>query len=369
MKKRLIAFGLVFAFVLSVGGVAAATGGAQSDPLISKSYLEGTFLSELNTKIDQWVQQMMQPAYDNAEQELEELAAGYLSNLGAGDAETLPEGWRSDAEYVVGGGDRADTVSLSAGSSILWTSGSGTASAVLIDVTSGTELAAGGTLTADHRYIAADKAVITVTSRNAYWSVQGVWTTTSDGVSEVTVDFEDVPEGSWYYDAVYYVVDKNLYNGTSETTFSPLMTMQRGMLTTVLYRLAGSPEVEYTAIFSDVPDGKWYTDGTIWAGQQGVVSGTGKGTFLPGDNVARQQIAVILYNYATKMGYDTSDRGDLTAFSDRGSVASWAETAMSWAVSVGILQGSSGKVMPTNGASRAEVAIMLQRFQTWVEAQ
>lgn len=369
MKKRLIVLGVTLALVLSLGGMAAAAGGTSADPLISRDYLEGTFFSEISNQLTEWIGQLMKSGYEKAEGRLERLAAGYLSRLGAADESVLPTGWNSTETFAAGGGERNDTVSISAGSSIVWDSGSAIADQALIDVTKGAEVRAGAILTEGHRYISTEQTVITVTSRAAYWAVEGVWHTTSDGVNLVELDFVDVPENSWYYDAVYYVSVNNLFNGTSETTFSPMMTMQRGMLTTVLHRMAGSPEVEYSKVFSDVPNGTWYTNGTIWAGQNGVVSGTGDGTFRPGDNVARQQIAVILYNYANMLGENTAQRGNLTAFSDSGSVAGWAKDAVSWAVSVGILRGSEGRVMPANSASRAEVAIMLQRFQDWLNKE
>lgn len=369
MKKRILAVVLIFALALSLAGAAVAAGGSQTDPLVSRDYLEGTYLNTLKNQIHGWVNQLMQLDFNSAKSRLEQLAAGHLSSLGAADDSVLPEGWSSTESFVVGGGERKDTVSLAAGSTIVWTEGSASADKLLVDVTAGTELAVGAAMTPGHRYVTGDQTVVTVSSRTAYWAVQGVWTTTSDGVNVVDLPFTDVPEDSWYYDGVYYAVTGNLFNGTSENTFSPLMTMQRGMLTTVLHRFAGAPLVEYTNIFSDVPAGTWYSDGTVWAGLNGVVSGAGDGRFLPGDPVARQQIAVILYNYAGTIGCDTTARGYLDAFTDQASIASWAREAVSWAVAVGILRGSDGKVMPTNSASRAEVAIILQRFEALVEQQ
>ena len=368
MKKRFLALVLTLALVLSLVGAAAAAGGSQSDPLISRNYLETTYLTMLSNQITGWAKQLMQTDFDSAKTRLEQLAAGHLSTLGAADDSVLPEGWSSTESFVTGGGERKDTISLAAGAALLWTDGTATADKLLVDVTAGGELAAGAVLTAGHRYVTVDQTVVTVTSRAAYWAVQGVWTTDSDGVNVIELPFTDVPEDSWYYDGVYYAVTGGLFNGTSETTFSPLMTMQRGMLTTVLHRFAGSPSVEYTNIFSDVPAGVWYSDGTVWAGLNGVVSGSGDGRFLPGEPVARQQIAVILYNYAGVIGCDTSARGYLEAFTDQSSIAGWAREAVSWAVAVGILRGSDNRVMPANNASRAEVAIMLQRFETWVDS-
>jgi len=369
MKKRLIALGLFLALVLSFGGVAAATGGTEYDPLVSVGYLEGEFFEELEITLRYRIEELMQKDLDSANKTLDRVAAGFLSYLGVEDETVLPAGWSSTEEFVVGGGERKDTVSLSAGSSILWTSGKASADRLLVDVTSGKEVAAGTVLTEGHRYLSVEQTIVTVSSRVGRWAVAGVWSTTSDGISIIEIEFTDVAEDSWYYDAVYYAVTNNLFNGTSETTFAPLDTMQRGMMTTVLHRMAGSPPVEYTKLFSDVPDGIWYTSGTIWCGLNGVVSGVGDGRFKPTDPVVRQQITLILYNYANLMDYNTSARGDLTALSDGDTVADWAREATSWAVSVGILRGSGGKLMPANGATRAEVATMLQRFLDWAELQ
>lgn len=366
MKNKLIAFGLALTLVLSLTGAAIAAGGSQADPLISRNYLESTYLTALSEKINGWLKEKKQPELDEAKSRLEKLAAGYLSDLGATSG-SLPEGWVSTKDFTVGGGERKDVISLASGSSLQWTSGSAVADQILVDVTAGYELAVGGELIAGHRYLTTEQTSVTVASRVAHWAVQGVWHTTSDGIHVTEISFSDIPEDSWYCDAVYYAVSAGLFNGTSDTTFSPMMTMQRCMLTTVLYRLAGSPSVEYTDLFSDVPAGNWYSDGTVWAGQNKVVNGTGDGRFLPQDNIARQQIAVILYNYAGFIGRDTELRGDLTGFSDEGSIAGWARDAVSWAVAVGILKGSNEKVMPENYATRAEVAIMMQRFLDWTE--
>ncbi len=141
--------------------------------------------------------------------------------------------------------------------------------------------------------------------------------------------------------------------------------MERCMMTTVLHRLAGKPGVSYSALFQDIPEGEWYTLGTIWAGSLGVVNGVEPGRFDPFASVTRQEIAVILYRYAEKMGYDVSVPSDLNGFWDAGSVASWGSQAVSWAVGAGILNGSDGALLPDDGATRAEVSAMLHRFVNW----
>ncbi len=364
MKKRCLVIAAV-GLVLLLSGVAAAAGGSQSDPLVSKSYLEGTFAESLSAAVTKTVTQGTQAVWQAALDKLDQMGKAYLTQVGGvPDGAAPDEDWNVSQSFTPGGGEKADSVTLSAGSGLLWTSGTATVSGVLVDVTAGQEVAEGGTVQTGHRYLAAEQTVITVTSRTAHWSVEGQWSTTSDGISVVELPFTDVPEGSWYYDAVCYVYERGLYAGMSPTEFAPGQSMQRGMMTTVLHRMAGTPHVEYAPIFTDVPEGLWYTEGTIWAGQQGVVSGIGDGLFAPQSDVQRQQIAVILYNYTRSLGKDVSARGDLTAFPDSGSVAGWAEEAMSWAVGSGILTGSDGKLLPASSATRAQVAIMLQRFQS-----
>lgn len=356
MKKTIVVVALLLALVVT--GTAMAS--SQGETLISLSYLTGTYRAELFTLIQETVEKTTRPIY--------EAAVARVNRLFGGSGSSSHTEWIVSDSYTSGEGESGDTVTLNVGAGLVWTSGSAqVSSGTLVDATAGVEVGYGGALTAGHRYLAGEQSVVTLTSRTAYWMVEGEWTTTSDGISVMELPFTDVPEDSWYYDAVCYVVEHDLFNGTSQTQFSPMTSMERRMMTTVLHRLAGKPVVEYAAIFSDVPPNQWYTDGIIWAGQSGVVSGVGNGTFLPEKNVARQEIAVILYNYARYVGCDVSVTGDLGRFSDNASVASWARDAMSWAVAAGIIQGSDGAVMPEKSASRVEVAIMLQRFQNWME--
>ena len=351
MKKRMTAAALVLAVLLS--GAALAAGGTQSDPLISLSYLNGTYWSALNAQVGSAVAEAAKPIYDEA-----------VSR--AGRMQPGAEGWSVSNGFTAQTGAAGGTVTLSVGSGMIWTSGSGTVkSGVLVDVTACQETPSGGALTAGRRYIAAEEAVVAVTSQTAGWLVDGNWKA-AEGAG---LPFLDVPADSWYYDAVSYVVERKLFQGVSATQFRPMEPMTRGMVTTVLHRLAGEPAVSYSPMFTDVPDGQWYAAGVIWAGQTGVVSGFGNGTFLPDESISRQQFAVILYNYAEGIGCDTSGRSDLTGFLDGAGVAPWAKDAISWAVSEGLMNGSGGSLKPYANAARAEVAAMFQRFQTWLETQ
>ena len=156
--------------------------------------------------------------------------------------------------------------------------------------------------------------------------------------------FDDVASSAWYADAVQYVTDKGLMNGTDDNQFSPNASTTRGMLMTVLARYAGE----------DTTGGAtWYEKGMNWAKAKGVSDGTN-----PNADITREQLVTMLYRYA---GSPKAD-GKLDSFSDAASVSTYAADAMQWAVANGIVNGSNGKLNPQNNATRAEVAAILMRF-------
>ena len=178
--------------------------------------------------------------------------------------------------------------------------------------------------------------------------------------------FTDVRPDDWFYEAVMFVYQNNLMNGTSATTFSPNDATTRAQIATIFYRMAGSPAVENTNPFTDVPYGPgtdWYYDAVLWVQQNGIMQGYGDNLFGPGDPVTREQLAVIFYNYAKFKGYDTTASGDLSGFTDAGDLSPWAQEAMKWAVGSGVMSGKGNGILDPKGtATRAEIAAMLQNF-------
>ena len=156
--------------------------------------------------------------------------------------------------------------------------------------------------------------------------------------------FVDVDKSDWFADAVAYVTDKGLMNGTGSDTFSPNASTTRGMLMTVLARYAGENTTGSTP---------WYQKGMNWAKAKGVSDGTN-----PNADITREQLVTMMYRYA---GSPKAD-GKLDSFSDAASVSTYAADAMQWAVANGIVNGSNGKLNPKNNATRAEVAAILMRF-------
>lgn len=194
---------------------------------------------------------------------------------------------------------------------------------------------------------------VTEVTLNASTSIYAKWTKNG-------MPFTDVKVGSWYYDAVTFVYENGLMQGTSATRFSPDSSLTRAMLAQILYNRAGKPTVKDKSAFTDVANDAWYADAVIWAYGEGIVSGVGGGKFAPDASITREQLAAMLYRAA---GSPEVQETTLT-FNDASKVSSYAKSAICWAVEEGIVTGKGGnRLDPTGTATRAEVAQMLARFE------
>ena len=205
-----------------------------------------------------------------------------------------------------------------------------------------------------------------------YITAAGIETT---GVIKVSVStktdsaqFKDVTRsnvGTWAADAVDFAYHFGLVSGVSKTEFAPNSPMTRAQLVTVLYRAAGSPSVTVSTNFEDLDVGSYYYSAVVWANVNGIVNGTSDTTFSPDSRLTRQQLAAILYRYARAFGGDTSYIGNLSHFTDRHQVDSYATTPMIWAVSHEIISGTSDTTLsPLSTATRAQVVVILHRYLT-----
>lgn len=175
------------------------------------------------------------------------------------------------------------------------------------------------------------------------------------------VSFSDVPETHWAYTYVQNAVKQGLFSGIGNGLFGPGMNVTRGMFVTTLYSSVGSPDVELSN-FSDVPTDAWYAKAVAWASQQGIVSGIGNNKFGPDLPITREQIALILYNYAggTSPGTEMFVR---IGYPDGKDIHDWALTAFTWAMNKDLISGKSGNILdPLATATRAEVAVIMQNF-------
>lgn len=175
--------------------------------------------------------------------------------------------------------------------------------------------------------------------------------------------FTDVDEGDWYYDAVQYVYEKGLMNGTAADEFAPNATTTRAMVVTILYRLEGEPSGGGETPFTDLKAGQYYLDAVAWANANGIVNGTTATTFDPDGAITRQQMAAILYRYAAYKGYDVNVSADLSSYPDAGAIQTYAQDAMAWANGSELILGFEDHTLqPVGNSTRAQVATLLMRF-------
>ena len=203
-------------------------------------------------------------------------------------------------------------------------------------------------------YNASLKAVVFETG---HFSVYGV------GYKTFVPAFTDIT-GHWAADNILFAASRGLLSGTSDTTFSPDTGMTRGMFVTTLGRLAGiNPDSYQTGKFTDVKADAYYAPYVNWAAQTGIVEGVTATTFAPDTNINREQMAVIMKNYAAKLGYDLSQTLKAVTFADNTQISSWAKDAVKSMQQAGILAGKNGnKFDPKGTATRAEVATVLRQF-------
>ena len=175
--------------------------------------------------------------------------------------------------------------------------------------------------------------------------------------------FTDVPQSFWGYEAIQKAAQLGLVNGVGEGRFAPERKLTRAEFVTMLWRLAGQPAAGTKADFTDAPAEIWYRAGLDWAAEKGYVTGNG-GRFKPEDQITRQEAVTILFRYSGGQSGMETMFSALYAdqFSDSGAVASWAKSAMDWAIYHSVIQGSGGRLNPMGTASRAEIAAIFVRY-------
>ena len=349
--KRAIAACIVILLLLPMLSASVSTAGTITDPLISLSYLNGIFAQELTDEITQ----ILTAAANSSLLSLDGIYGNYAYY-----------------DYTTGFTrmvfEPLDTIMLTMGSSFILHSGSASityASGTVIDLTSGNEVASAIQLETHHRYFCAENTNATVTVDNASIGlVDGFYLTNATLSSGVHRVFRDVLESAWYYNAVDFVYNSNLFQGTASNMFSPNTSMTRAMFVTVLHRLDGLPSSVDGISFADVNDrSEYYYNAVMWATANSIVTGYTNGLFGPDDLVTREQMAAIIHRYADYKNRDMSySPADTDAFADFGDVSDYAVEAMRWAVSNRIINGSNNRLLPGDYASRAEVAQIICNY-------
>jgi uncharacterized repeat protein (TIGR02543 family) len=185
---------------------------------------------------------------------------------------------------------------------------------------------------------------------------------------ETDFPFDDVKTTDWFYDDVVWAWENGLMTGTSATKFSPLADTSRGMIVTILYRLAGEPAVSGGAAFSDVADGQYYSDAVSWASANGIVNGVGAYRFAPDAPITRQDLAAILLRYIRFANIEVYVTQEYRSFADEDQIADYAKNSIQTLNKLGIINGvGNDTINPRGNATRAEVAAVLRRFVAMVK--
>ena len=177
--------------------------------------------------------------------------------------------------------------------------------------------------------------------------------------------FEDVKENDWFYEAVKYANENNLFKGATETKFEPNSPMTRGMMVTVLWRMEKEPVVNYLMMYKDVNQEEYYAEAIRWATSEKIVQGYSKIEFKPDEMLSRQEMVTMLYRYAIykEMNIGIETEVDLTTFVDSNAIEDYAIEAMEWSVGKGVIKGMSEiSLAPTTLTARCEVAAVIMRF-------
>ena len=177
--------------------------------------------------------------------------------------------------------------------------------------------------------------------------------------------FSDVAPSAWYYEDVNYVVTQQLMNGTGGNTFSPDLTTTRAMITTVLWRLENQPFSESKLSFEDVKPDSYYAQAVAWAYKNELINGYSDKVFAPNDSVTREQLATMLFRYASFKKQDVSQRNSLESYTDKDEISNYAVEALKWANAAGLITGMSSEALaPKDTAKRCQVAAILKRFHS-----
>ena len=183
-----------------------------------------------------------------------------------------------------------------------------------------------------------------------------------------SLPFNDVSYGDWYYDAVQFVYSRGIMDGVDYYKFAPNGTITRGMIVTMLWRMAGEPFEMPVTSFTDVEIGRYYTTAVAWACRNGIADGMGESTFGPNDAITREELVTLMYRYAQYFGHSCIGTS-IEGFADAGSVSSYAYNAMCWAYKAGVVTGTTGsRLNPQGTASRAEAAQMIMSFYSFLNS-
>ena len=339
--KRLMAL-LCAVLLLGCGSAIAASAGSAQDPLLSQSY------------VHQWMQMLRE---DRSARSIGAAAALVTDAERSLEMQRVRCGDAGVRQVKIPAGAR---IALSQGDTITLLSGAGTLSGGGVDLTAG-ETVSGGALPRLHRVLFAASAGSTFTA-----SEESLVTLTGTAVLS---RYGDVRPDEWFGAAIDYADVRALMNGTGAGAFSPSSTLTRAMFVTILGRMAGVNEGDYSgSSFTDVAAGTWYAPFVQWGAKNGIVNGMGGGKFAPNSPVTREQMAALITRYADFAHFDLPAGANAPAsFRDAGSISGWAFESVERMRRTGLLNGDpEGNFHPLSGATRAEAATVFMRLDATI---
>lgn len=356
-KKAVV---LLICAALMIGGVLAAGLGGE-DSIISLSFLEQDFIPKAVTQGVERVKGYLDETFLTVSDVLDTLTDGYLHRVGAGETGGYSEAYGRRAYSA------HDVLTLNTGSGLIPEAGRIllTHNGTVVNATTGQTVASGAVLDLNCRYLVAEdtQAVFTVESDAARVAVEGEFALQKSG--EPASPFTDITIHDTYRDAVRTVYERGLFAGTGDgSIFAPGVKLDRSMMMTVLFHLAGDPDEERfaaTMTFPDVKAGEWYETYVRWAGQQGISAGYGDGNFRPTQTMTNREVVQFLYNFAISyLKLELPERADLSACEGIEILRQdgWGEEAMSWAMGAGIIT----QLRPNEYPARADVAVIMAAF-------
>lgn len=353
--KKIIAGALTLALLVSLSSAYAGAGGS-GDPLVTKSWIDGTYTEKVVSAGESAIEDALGDVYD---------AAVESAKAECGKISAAPSGYNISSGYELLSMKSGSSVTAVTGGSFILIGGKAAVTVktgTVIDISEGKEIASGSELLKDHRYFCAeDTTAVFKASESASASVNGAWLG-STGVTKGAVGYTDVSETDWFYKEVMYIRDNGLFYDINGASFRPRENTNRATIVYALWKAAGAPQAKSGASFRDLSE-DWYKSAVAWASSNDIVKGYGDGRFGPSDSVTREQIAVFMYRYASYMKRGVSASSKLAGYTDKDKISSWALAEMKWANAEGIINGTSATTLSPQGtATRAEMAAIVMRF-------
>ena len=357
--KRIISIGLTLVLLVCLTSAYAGSAGSASDPLVTKTWVDGTYTNNVISSGEKTVDNALEKIYDAALSAVTSEYEKYASYGGAGSAYDFASGY--DALAMSSG----SSVNMVTGGSFLLVSGSAAVTinrGAVINVSTGQEVATGTSLAKNQRYFCAeDTEAVFKASSASVAAVNGSYIPSS-GVTLQENAYTDVSAADWFYSAVMYVKEKELFYDINASAFRPRANTDRATLVYSMWKAAGAPAASSTSSFRDLTD-NWYKQAVAWAAENEIVKGYGDGRFGPSDTITREQIAVFMYRFADYLKYSVTSTSNLSSYTDKDSISSWALTEMRWANAAGLITGTTTTTLSPQGtATRSEVATIIMRF-------